>query len=124
MTMTIWKAAALALCVGLAAGSMTTVADASDMKSWQKSVVKKLMKSHIYPRSAIRREIEGRAMVEIRIDRSGAVQDYTVLEPSGEDVLDKVIPKMVAKLDPLPSPPEDASDSQLTVVIPFAWRLQ
>lgn len=97
---------------------------ADDVKAWQKQIVKKIVKSHIYPRSAIAREIEGRARVSVTIDRSGAITNFEVVEPTGKSQLDKVIPKMMDKMNPLPAPPESLPDANLTFTIPIAWRLQ
>lgn len=110
------------LCTG--AFMVTATPAYADIKSWQKEIVKKIVKSHIYPRSAIAREIEGRAKVSVTIDRTGKITAYEILEPSGESQLDKVIPKMMEKLDPLPEPPAELSDDNLTFTIPIAWRLQ
>ncbi len=97
---------------------------AGDVGSWQKAVVKKIGKEYIYPRSAVQREIEGAAKVRVTIDRGGAILNYEVSEPTGENVLDEVIPKIIKKLDPLPAPPSSLPDENLTFVIPFTWRLQ
>ncbi len=97
---------------------------ADDRAKWTKSIAKKVAKSHVYPRSAIQREIEGRAKVRITIDRSGAITNFEIVEPTGKKVLDKVIPKMIKKMSPLPSPPDTVDDSKLTFVLPISWRLQ
>lgn len=111
------------LFVGVAAGVLATPVQA-DVKGWQKQIIKKIVKSHIYPRAAIAREIEGRAKVSVTIDRTGKILAFEVLEPTGKSQLDKVIPKMMEKMDPLPAPPDDLPDSNLTFTIPISWRLQ
>jgi len=97
---------------------------ADDVKDWQREIVKKIVKSHIYPRSAIAREIEGRAKVQVTIDGSGKIVGYEIIEPTGESQLDDAIPKMMARMDPLPAPPDSLPDANLTFTIPIAWRLQ
>jgi len=109
--------------IALAAGLLAAPAHA-DVKAWQKQIVKKIVKSHIYPRAAIAREIEGRARVSVTIDRTGKILAFEVTEPTGKSQLDKVIPKMMEKMDPLPAPPDDLPDANLTFTIPIAWRLQ
>ncbi len=118
------KLLAVASVLGATAMGVSTPASALDMKSWQQAVVKKIQKSHIYPRSAIRKEIEGRAMVELKFDRAGSITNFEILEPTGEAVLDKTIPKMVEKMDPLPEPPAEMADGKLSITIPISWRLQ
>ena len=113
----------IALLAGLSVSSSPLWA-VDDMKNWQTSLIRKLQESHIYPRSAIRKEIEGRALVNITINRAGEILEYTVVESAGNDVLDKTIPKMVEKLNPLPEPPSSISDANLTFTVPVTWRLQ
>jgi len=97
---------------------------ADDVQDWRKKLARKIAKKHIYPRSALSREIEGKARVKIVIDREGAITSYEIIQPSGESILDKAIPKMMKKLTPLPPPPPDLPASSLTLVIPITWRLQ
>ncbi|MCK0069371.1 energy transducer TonB [Kordiimonas laminariae] len=97
---------------------------ADERSDWTKAIAKKVAKSHVYPRSAIQREIEGRAKVRITIDRAGAITNYEVVEPTGKKVLDKVIPRMVKKMSPLPTPPGSVGDNDLTFILPITWRLQ
>jgi len=97
---------------------------ADEIKDWRVKVVKKIAKKHIYPRSAISREIEGKARVKVTVDREGVITNFDVVQPSGESILDKAIPKMMKKLTPLPKPPASLSDDKLSFVIPITWRLQ
>jgi len=105
-------------------GLFATSVSADDLKDWRRKVVKKIAKKHIYPRSAISREIEGKARVKVTLARDGAITNFEVVQPSGQAVLDKAIPKMMKKLTPLPAPPASLSDENLTFVIPITWRLQ
>jgi len=99
-------------------------ANAQDISGWQKSVAKKIAKKQTYPRAALRKELEGKIKVEINVDRDGNILAHSVTESSGHDVLDREIPKLMKRVSPLPAPPADASDSQLTMVVPLAWALQ
>jgi len=114
------------LMVGLMAVTfvLSTPVFADDIGTWRKAVVKRIAKKHIYPRSAISREIEGKARVQVTLARSGEITNYEILEPTGESVLDKTIPKMMDKLNPFPEPPASMDDNSLTFVIPITWRLQ
>lgn len=114
------------LFAGLMAAALvlSTPVFANDVGAWRKKVVKLIAKKHIYPRSAISREIEGKARVQVTISRTGEITNYEVVEPSGQGVLDKAIPKMMKKLNPFPAPPDSMPDANLTFVIPITWRLQ
>ncbi|TNE63526.1 MAG: TonB family protein [Alphaproteobacteria bacterium] len=118
------RAVTAAAILMLSGFSLAQPATADEMDDWRKAVVKKIGEEHIYPRSAIQREVEGVAKVKVTIDRTGAITTYDIVEPTGESVLDKVIPKIMEKLNPLPAPPDSMSDDSLTFVIPFAWRLR
>jgi protein TonB len=120
------KTTAIAASIVVAAsfGGTSGAVQADDIKDWRVKVVKQIAKRHIYPRSAISREIEGRARVRVTLARSGEITNFEVIEPTGESILDKTIPKMMEKLNPLPAPPDALSDDKLTFVIPITWRLQ
>ena len=99
-------------------------ANAADISGWQKSVTQKIAKKQTYPRAALRKELEGKVQVEINIDRDGNIVAHSVTQSSGHDVLDREIPKLMKRVNPLPAPPADVTDSQLTMVVPLAWALQ
>ena len=113
-------ASILAITAGLATVSIAGV-NANDTASWQKAVIKKVMKKQTYPRSAISREIEGRAKVKISVDASGAILSHEVVEATGQSILDREIPKLMKKLDPLPALPE--GQTAKTFVLPLNWSL-
>lgn len=116
------KAAALAIAMGVMAAPMSTWA--ADMASWQRSVVSVVAKKQVYPRAAMSQEIEGRAKVKMTIDRAGKITNYEVVESTGSDLLDAEVVKLMERINPLPAPPADASDSNLTFVLPLAWVLE
>ena len=105
-------------------GGFTTAAFSDDIADWRKKVSKRIAKKHIYPRSAISREIEGKARVRVTMLRTGEIAGFEIIQPSGESILDKAIPKMMGKLSPLPAPPDSMPDDKLVFVIPITWRLQ
>ena len=111
--------------MSVSAGSMnmTVADDKADIKKWQRALMTKVAKKTPYPRSAIAREIEGSAKVKVTIDRTGAILNFEIIKLTGESVLDKVIPKVMNKLAPVPVPPAALPDKNLTFVIPLGWRL-
>lgn len=96
-------------------------AEAGGMQDWQREVAKVIAKKQVYPRAALSQEIEGQAKVKITIDRGGAVTAYEIVQPTGHDVLDEEIVKLVERINPLPSPPSEMSDSQLSFILPLSW---
>ncbi|GIX17858.1 MAG: hypothetical protein KatS3mg119_2044 [Rhodothalassiaceae bacterium] len=116
-------AAAFVMLVGLAMTG-THSAAAADLSSWKREIAMVIAKKQVYPRSALMREIEGSAKVKVTVDASGKIVNYEIIEPTGEDVLDREIPRLIERIDPLPKPPADANADELTFIIPLAWRLQ
>jgi len=117
------------LTVGLLAAAAVTAAaagasQAADMKSWQRQIAKAVASKQVYPRSAMRREQEGEARVKITIHRSGEIADFEILQKTGHVSLDREVPKLIERINPLPAPPAEAGDEALTFILPLAWVLQ
>lgn len=104
-------------------GFVTSV-NAQDLQSWQKEVSSKIAKKQVYPRAALRKEIEGRAEVKINVDREGNIVAHTLQSSTGHELLDKEIDKLMERVSPLPKPPAGVNDSELSMVIPLAWTIQ
>ena len=101
--------------------SFHSVNAADSMNDWQKAVAERIASKQTYPRSAVAREIEGRAQVRLSVDPSGEITNYEVVKPTGEDVLDREIPKLIKHLSPLPSLP--AGQDSITFIMPLTWSL-
>jgi len=102
-------------------GAASAPAHADDMKDWQIEVIKAVAKNQRYPRSAIAREIEGKAKVRLVVAADGTITSHEIVEATGEDVLDREIPKLVEKLSPLPALP--GGQSELSFLLPLTWSL-
>ncbi|MDA5194856.1 energy transducer TonB [Govanella unica] len=113
---------------GVVLGLMVATGVASlaqaDVASWQKGVVSLVAKKQVYPREAMSKEIEGRAKVRVTIDRSGKITGYEMVEKTGNAILDAEVEKMKDRINPLPAPPADLPDANLTFVLPLSWVLQ
>ncbi len=103
-------------------GMQTSPAFADDMNDWKKAVVQKLVKTQKYPRAAISREVEGKAKIRLIVAADGAITAHEIVEATGQDVLDNEIPKLIAKLSPLPALP--AGQSDLSFILPLEWSLR
>ncbi len=108
----------------LSFSGFSNIAAAADIGGWQKEVNTAIAKKQSYPRAALRKEIEGKVRVEINVDREGNIVAHSLQSSSGHDILDREVPKLMKRVSPLPVPPADASDSELTMVVPLAWALQ
>lgn len=96
-------------------------ANASDINSWKRAVAKKVASKQKYPRAALAREIEGKAKVRLFVAADGSITTHEIVEETGQSVLDREIPKLVKKLNPLPALPEDRA--QISFVLPLTWSL-
>ncbi len=102
-------------------GAVTAPIQADEMTDWKKSVAKKVAKKQKYPRSALAREIEGRAKVRLTVIADGTISSHEILQETGESVLDREIPKLMKRLNPLPALPN--GKTELSFVLPLNWRL-
>lgn len=98
--------------------------NAQDLQSWQKEVSEKIAKKQVYPRAALRKELEGKAIVEINVDREGNIVAHSLQSSTGHELLDKEVDKLIERANPLPKPPASVNDSELTMVVPLAWAIQ
>ncbi|NVJ99895.1 MAG: TonB family protein [Alphaproteobacteria bacterium] len=103
-------------------GVSTPIVAFSDMTDWRREVVRAVAQKQQYPRSAQLREIEGKAKIRLVISADGTITAHEVVEPTGQPILDNEIPKLVARLNPLPPLPEGQTD--LKLVLPLEWALQ
>ncbi len=90
------------------------------MDTWRKAVMTMIAKNQRYPRSAVSREIEGNARVRLNITADGTITSHEIVSDTGETVLDREIPKLIDRLNPLPALP---SGKDMSIVIPLTWSL-
>ncbi|MCC3861035.1 energy transducer TonB [Pseudemcibacter aquimaris] len=107
----------------IAVAGFSGTANAADVSGWQKQVTQEIAKKQTYPRAALRKELEGKLTVEIKLDRDGNIVAHNIVSSSGHDVLDREVGKILKRVS-LPTPPSAASDAQLTMSVPLAWALQ
>lgn len=115
------KIFAIAVALSFAMAGASVSASASDMNSWKRAVAKKVASKQKYPRAALAREIEGKAKVRLVVAADGSITTHEIVEETGQAVLDKEIPKLVKRLNPLPALPEDRTE--LSFVLPLSWSL-
>ncbi len=108
---------------GMAGMTISAPANAQDMKGWQKKLVSQIRKKQTYPRAALSREIEGKAKVKVTIDKGGNILNYEIVQPTGKSVLDKEVPRLMERLNPMPALPDGYAKDTLTFTLPISWRL-
>jgi len=92
------------------------------VRRWQSGLSAQIARTKRYPQKALARREEGRVIVAFTIDRDGKVLENRVIGSSGSSDLDQEALSSVIRAQPLPKPPRDAKDTDLsfTVGIGFA----
>jgi TonB family protein len=87
--------------------------------SWQQSLVARLAKVQRYPAQA--RGVQGVVNLAFTIDRQGKVVSSKIVKSSGSTALDDEALDMIKRAAPLPPPPADIVDSDLSFVVPIRF---
>jgi TonB family protein len=87
--------------------------------NWQQSLVARLAKLQRYPAQA--RGVQGVVSLAFTIDRHGGVVSSRIVKSSGSAVLDAEALDLIKRAAPLPSPPADIPDSDLSFVVPIRF---
>ena len=85
--------------------------------SWQQSLVARL--SHLHPPLA--RGAEGVVSLAFSIDRHGNVVSSRIVKSSGSAVLDAEALDLLKRAAPLPPPPAEIAESELSFVVPIRF---
>lgn len=92
----------------------------SVIEAYRQAISQEIMRHMSYPRIAVMRKWQGKAVVEMQLSADGSVTQMVVVESSGKKVLDEAALKMVKQSLPLPKPPRGVR----TVKVPVVFRLQ
>jgi protein TonB len=92
---------------------------AAAVLSWQRSLMAQLERHKRYPAQA--RGDQGIASLEFRIDRHGHVLSSRIVRSSGSAILDEETLALIQRAQPLPPPPADIPDDQLSFVVPVRY---
>jgi len=87
--------------------------------SWQQSSVARLAKVQRYPAQA--HGVQGVVSLAFTIDRQGEVVSSKIVKSSGSAVLDAEALDLIKRAAPLPLPPADIADSDLSFVVPIRF---
>ncbi len=87
--------------------------------NWQKSLVAHLGRFKRYPAQA--RGAEGVVSLAFSIDRQGRVVNSRIAKSSGSAVLDAEALAMIKRAAPLPPPPAEIADADLSFVVPIRF---
>jgi len=88
-----------------------------------------LLAAHIehfkrYPTEARSRGEQGTAKVAFTIDHEGRLLGSRIVQTSGSTALDQETLAMLARAQPMPRPPDQISDAELTFVVPVRFNFR
>jgi len=95
---------------------------AAAVSSWQRSLAAHLERYKRYPTQAQARGENGIVNLAFSIDRQGRVVSSHILRGSGSQILDEETLAMLKRAEPLPRPPSDIADNQLSFVLPVRYN--
>jgi len=87
---------------------------------WQAQVAKLITANYSYPRSAMIRHEQGRALVRIVISKTGEPISIELVQSSGSEILDREAIRIPKKVATFPRPP---AGENVAVVFPIKWQL-
>ena len=89
------------------------------IENWRQSLVSHLSRFERYPLAA--RGAQGVVTIAFRIDRQGNVVSDSIVKSSGSAVLDADALAMIKRAAPLPPPPVNIADDELSLVVPIRY---
>jgi protein TonB len=92
---------------------------AAAIASWQKQLMAHLERYKRFPPQA--RGEHGVTHVAFAIDRHGRLMNLRIIRGSGVAILDEETLAMIRRAQPLPVPPTDISDEQLSFTVPIRY---
>jgi periplasmic protein TonB len=90
----------------------------SAVASWQQSMVARLARLH-YPPQA--RGVQGVVSLAFSVDRHGNLVSSRIVKSSGSALLDAAALDLIKRAAPLPPPPAEIADSELSFVVPIRF---
>ncbi|MGX9462691.1 energy transducer TonB [Shewanella sp. A14] len=91
---------------------------------WQSVLLMHLEHHKRYPREARRKRQEAVVYVRVSINRDGTVVDYRLEKPSAYNTLNQATMALIARAQPLPSPPKEVTGDIIEFVVPVEFFLK
>lgn len=98
----------------------------AQIKSYQGLIMAHLNRFKRYPNEALAREIQGVALLEIKINAQGEVLSCVLKKSSSETLLDNASLELISKASPLPKPPNEVLKGKklLSFSIPIDYNIK
>jgi periplasmic protein TonB len=91
---------------------------------WESVLAAHLERFKHYPQEARARGEQGTATVAFTIDHDGHVVSSRIVRSSGSATLDEETLAMLARAQPMPRPPDNVLDNELSFVVPVRFNIR
>jgi protein TonB len=91
---------------------------------WQSQLAAHIEHFKRYPAAARSRGESGTATVAFTIDHEGYLLRSSIVQSSGSAALDQETLAMLARAQPMPRPPDQLTDAELTFVVPVRFNIR
>jgi periplasmic protein TonB len=91
---------------------------------WQSQLAAHIERFRRYPQAARSHGDEGTATVAFTIDHAGHVLRSSIVRSSGSTALDQETLAMLARAQPMPRPPDQLTDAELTFEVPVHFNIK
>jgi protein TonB len=94
------------------------------IKRWESALAAHIERFKHYPAEARARDEHGVARVAFTIDREGWVRASRIVQSSGSPALDAETLAMLNRAQPVPRPPAQLSNNELSFVVPVRFNIK
>jgi periplasmic protein TonB len=91
---------------------------------WESVLAAHLERFKHYPDKARARGDQGTATVAFTIDHDGRLVTSRIVQSSGSEMLDEETLAMLVRAQPLPKPPDNVLDSELSFIVPVKFNIK
>jgi periplasmic protein TonB len=91
---------------------------------WESTLAAHLEHFKRYPKEARTRGEQGTATVAFTIDHEGRLVSSRIVQSSGSATLDEETLAMLARAQPMPKPPDNVLDSELSFIVPVRFNIK
>jgi periplasmic protein TonB len=91
---------------------------------WESVLAAHLERFKHYPDKARARGDQGTATVAFTIDHDGRLVTSRIVQSSGSEMLDEETLAMLLRAQPLPKPPDNVLDSELSFIVPVKFNIK
>ncbi len=91
---------------------------------WESVLAAHLERFKRYPDKARARGDQGTATVAFTIDHDGRLVTSRIVQSSGSEILDEETLAMLVRAQPLPKPPDNVLESELSFVVPVRFNIR